>query len=68
MTQQIADWLKRELSPKGVGVVVEAEHMCMRLRGAKAAGTSTITSSLKGALRDDARTRAEFLSLVQPRR
>ena len=68
MTQQVADWLQRELSPKGVGVVVEAEHMCMRLRGAKIAGTSTITSSLKGAIRDDARTRAEFLSLVQPRR
>jgi len=68
MTQQVADWLQRELSPKGVGVVLEAEHMCMRLRGARTPGTSTITSSLKGRLRDDARTRAEFLALVQPRR
>ncbi|MCW2777765.1 MAG: cyclohydrolase 1 [Frankiales bacterium] len=68
MTHQVADWLQTELKPKGVGVVVEAEHMCMRLRGARAAGTTTITSALMGALRDDARTRAEFLSLVQPRR
>jgi GTP cyclohydrolase IA len=65
MTQQIAGWLRAELQPKGVGVVVEAEHMCMRLRGAKAAGTSTVTSSLHGALRDSARTRAEFLDLVR---
>jgi GTP cyclohydrolase I len=68
MTQQVADWLQQELSPKGVGVVLEAEHMCMRLRGARSAGTTTTTSALKGALRDSARTRAEFLSLVQPRR
>lgn len=67
MTHQIAEWLQAELAPKAVGVVVEAEHMCMRLRGARSAGTTTITSSLRGALRDDARTRAEFLSLVQRR-
>jgi GTP cyclohydrolase IA len=65
MTQQIATWLREELQPKGVGVVLEAEHMCMRLRGAKAPGTSTVTSSLHGALRDSARTRAEFLDLVR---
>lgn len=65
MTQQIADWLEGQLAPRGVGVVLEAEHMCMRLRGAKAAGTMTITSALRGALRDDARTRGEFLDLVR---
>jgi len=67
MTHQIAEWLQTELSPRGVGVVVEAEHMCMRLRGAKSAGTTTITSSLRGTIRNDARTRSEFLTLVQRR-
>ncbi len=64
MTQQIADLLQRELNPRGVGVVLEAEHLCMQLRGARAAGTVTVTSALHGRLRDDARTRAEFLSLA----
>jgi GTP cyclohydrolase I len=67
MTQQIADWLVRELDPRGVGVVVEAEHMCMRLRGAKVTGTHTVTSALHGTVRDDARTRGEFLDLVRTR-
>jgi GTP cyclohydrolase I len=65
MTAQIADWIEAELSPLGVGVVLEAEHMCMRLRGAKATGTCTVTSAMRGALRDDPRTRSEFLDLVQ---
>ncbi len=65
MTMQIADWLTDELSPRGVGVVVEAEHMCMRVRGAQAAGSVTTTSALRGRLRDDHRSRAEFLSLVR---
>ncbi|HEU0104267.1 MAG TPA: GTP cyclohydrolase I FolE [Mycobacteriales bacterium] len=65
MTQQVADWLRDELAPRGVGVVVEAEHMCMRLRGAKVTGTRTTTSALRGRLRDDPRTRAEFLALVR---
>ena len=65
MTQQIADWLVRELDPRGVGVVLDAEHMCMRLRGAKVTGTRTVTSSLHGLVRDDARTRGEFLDLVR---
>jgi len=65
MTQQIADWLLRELQPRGVGVVVEAEHMCMRLRGARVTGTSTVTSALHGSVRDDPRTRSEFLELVR---
>lgn len=67
MTHRIAEELQTELSPRGVGVVVEAEHMCMRLRGAKSAGTTTITSSLRGTIRNDARTRSEFLTLVQRR-
>ncbi len=64
LTTQVADWLHTHLHPRGVGVVVEAEHMCMTLRGVRAAGTSTITSSLRGTLRDDPRSRAEFLALT----
>ena len=66
LTQQVANWLTSELTPRGVGVVVEAEHMCMRLRGARVTGTRTVTSALRGRLRDDPRTRAEFLALVRP--
>lgn len=64
LTTQIADWLQRELDPKGVGVVLEAEHMCMSLRGLQAVGVQTVTSSLLGVIRDDARTRQEFLALT----
>jgi len=65
MTQQIANWLESQLKPRGVGVVLEAEHMCMRLRGVRTPGTMTVTSALRGALRNDARTRGEFLDLVR---
>jgi GTP cyclohydrolase I len=65
MTQQIADWLTDELDPRGVGVVIEAGHLCMQVRGARATGSLTTTSALRGRLRDDPRTRAEFLSLVR---
>lgn len=65
MTQQIANWLQDQLAPRGVGVVLEAERMCMRLRGVRVPGTRTVTSSLRGSLRNDARTREEFLKLVQ---
>ena len=64
LTTQVAGWLQRELRPKGVGVVLEAEHMCMSLRGVQKFGATTITSSLHGAVRDDARTRQEFLALA----
>jgi GTP cyclohydrolase I len=64
MTQQIAGWIEEHLAPRGVGVVLEAEHLCMRLRGVKAPGTMTVTSALRGGVRDDARTRGEFLDLV----
>jgi GTP cyclohydrolase I len=65
MTKQIADWLAEFLAPKGVGVVVRAEHLCMRLRGAQVAGTSTVTSALHGLLLDDGRCREEFLALTR---
>jgi GTP cyclohydrolase IA len=61
LTKQVADWLDTRLRPRGVGVVIEAEHMCMSLRGVQAVGARTVTSTLLGTLRDDARSRAEFL-------
>jgi GTP cyclohydrolase I len=64
LTKQVADWLATHLRPKGVGVVVEAEHLCMTLRGVRAAGATTLTSTLLGAVRDDARSRAEFFALA----
>lgn len=66
LTQQIADWVDGHLAPKGVGVVVEAEHTCMSLRGAQVAGTTTSTSALRGVLRDNPASRAEFLANVRP--
>ena len=67
MTQQVATWLQDELVPRGVGVVLEAEHMCMSVRGVRTPGAKTVTSALRGRLRDDARTRGEFLDLVRRR-
>lgn len=64
MTTQIAHWLDDNLSPKGVGIVLRAEHTCMTVRGVGARGASTVTSTLLGRLRDDARTRSEFLTLA----
>ncbi len=64
MTKQIASWLSEQLAPKGVGVVLEAEHTCMTIRGVQAAGVRTVTSALHGLLRDDSRSRAEFFSLA----
>ncbi|MGC8472628.1 MAG: GTP cyclohydrolase I FolE [Acidimicrobiales bacterium] len=64
LTTEIAHWLEETLHPRGVGVVLEAEHACISLRGVRAAGSSTLTSALAGLVRDDPRTRAEFLSLV----
>jgi GTP cyclohydrolase I len=64
LTKQIADWLCTHLQPKGVGVVVEAEHLCMTLRGVRAAGATTITSTLLGTLRQDPGSRAEFFTLA----
>ena len=64
LTTQIAGWLQEELQPKGVGVVLEAEHLCMSLRGVQKHGATTVTSALHGLVRDDARTRQEFLALT----
>jgi GTP cyclohydrolase IA len=64
LTVQIADWLQAELRPAGVGVVLEAEHMCMSLRGVQQPGARTVTSALRGAIRDDPETRQEFLALT----
>jgi GTP cyclohydrolase I len=65
MTMQVAECLRQHLRPKGVGVVIEAEHLCMSLRGVQKAGARTTTSALLGLVRDDGRTRGEFLSLVK---
>ena len=65
LTMQVAECLQRHLRPKGVGVVIEAEHLCMSLRGVQKAGAKTTTSALLGLLREDHRTRSEFLSLVR---
>lgn len=65
LTKRIADHLQDEMQPRGVGVVIEAEHTCMSLRGARAAGARTTTSALFGRLRDDPRSRAEFLALTR---
>jgi GTP cyclohydrolase IA len=64
LTKQVADWLQDQLAPKGVGVVLEAEHLCMSLRGVQAAGSRTVTSALHGLLREDHRSRAEFFALT----
>jgi GTP cyclohydrolase I len=63
LTKQIADWLQDHLEPKGVGVVIEAEHLCMSMRGVQAGRCRTVTSALHGLLREDARSRAEFFAL-----
>ncbi len=67
LTTQVANWLQDELQPKGVGVVMEAEHLCMSLRGVQKPGAKTVTSALLGLVRDDPRTREEFLSLTGTR-
>ena len=65
LTTQVSTWLRDRLGAAGVGVVIEAEHLCMTLRGVEAPGTTTVTSSLLGVLREDPRTRAEFLALTR---
>lgn len=62
LTRQVAGWIDEQLRPLGVGVVLEAEHLCLSLRGAQARGTRTVTSAFTGVVRDDARTRREFLA------
>jgi len=67
MTTQIADTMERVLAPRGVLVVVEAEHLCMAMRGVKKPGTLTITSAVRGLFRDDPRTRAEAMQYIHGR-
>jgi GTP cyclohydrolase I len=65
LTNQVAEHLQDQLSPRGVGVVIQAEHTCMSLRGVRAPGTRTVTSALFGTLRENPSSRAEFLSLTR---
>ncbi len=67
LTAQVANFIAETVQPKGVGVVLEAEHLCMSLRGVRAGGSRTVTSALKGLVRDDPRTRSEFLALAGAR-
>lgn len=64
LTSQIADYLFEKLQPYGVAVVLEAEHLCMTMRGARAAGARTQTSALRGVMRSDAKSRAEVMALL----
>jgi len=68
MTQEVAETIEEVLRPKGVGVVIEAVHLCMMMRGVEQQNSFTITSSLKGAFQDDAKTRSEFMELIRHRR
>ena len=65
LTEEIADFLEKELEPKGVGVVIEAEHLCMSMRGVMSPGHITVTSALRGQFLKDIKTREEFLKLVR---
>ncbi|MER3395646.1 MAG: GTP cyclohydrolase I FolE [Acidimicrobiia bacterium] len=66
LTTQIADVLEAKLNPKGVLVVVEAEHLCMTMRGVKKPGSVTVTSAVRGIFKTDVSTRAEALALIRP--
>ena len=65
LTAQIADFLENELNPQGVAVIIEAEHLCMTMRGARAAGSRTQTSALRGRMKTDARSRSEVITLLK---
>jgi GTP cyclohydrolase IA len=67
MTTEIADAIEAALAPRGVLVVVEAEHLCMSMRGVKKSGTSTVTSAVRGLFRNDAATRMEAMQFVRGR-
>lgn len=64
LTAQVADFLQTELDPMGVAVIIEAEHLCMTMRGARASGAQTRTSALRGIMRSNEKTRAEVMSLL----
>ena len=67
LTAEIADALENVLEPRGVLVVIEAEHLCMSMRGVRTPGTTTVTSAVRGLFRDDARTRAEAMAFIHGR-
>lgn len=66
LTQQVADTIQRAINPAGVGVICQAQHLCMMMRGVEKQHSSTITSAMLGVFRDNPKTREEFLSLVAP--
>lgn len=65
LTAQVADWLRDHLGPRGVGVIVEAEHLCMTIRGVRSHGARTVTTTMHGHLRDEPAARREFLDLAR---
>jgi GTP cyclohydrolase I len=67
MTTQIADAIEKALAPRGVLVVIEAEHLCMSMRGVRKPGTVTVTSAVRGLFRSDPRTRSEAMEHVRGR-
>jgi GTP cyclohydrolase IA len=67
LTTQVADALMNHLGPRGVGVIIEAEHTCMTMRGVNKPGTRTVTSAMRGLFKEDPKTRAEFLRLIELR-
>lgn len=67
LTNEIAEILMTKVNPMGVGVVMEARHMCLEMRGAESHNSPTVTSAMIGLFRSDARNREEFLSLIRPR-
>ena len=68
MTFEIAQVVKKLINAQGVGVVIEAQHLCMMMRGVQKQNSYAVTSSLLGSFRDDPRTRAEFLELIRQKR
>ncbi|MFQ6616404.1 MAG: GTP cyclohydrolase I FolE [Fidelibacterota bacterium] len=67
MTQQIADAIEQVLNPRGVAVIVEAEHLCMQMRGVEKKASFMITSAIRGVFRENQKTREEFLSIIRRR-
>jgi GTP cyclohydrolase I len=67
LTSQVADAIERRLQPRGVVVIIEAEHLCMSMRGVKKPGAVTVTSAVRGLMRDDAAARAEVMTIIHGR-